>query len=82
MIEKRETKVPREKVLPRQDLARHLRAIGQAIINDADSISGISHGSYIGLVARIVPMQEVTMVHYTIERISEPGFVEKEKQDV
>lgn len=81
MVEKKTTTIPRQKSLPREDLARHLRAIGQAIINDADNVSGISHASHIGIVARIAPMQEVTKIRYTIERIGEPGFVEKETQD-
>ena len=73
MIEKKTTDVHRPKALPRDDLTLHLKAIGQAIIDDADKLAGIGKASRIGITAMIAPLTEVTKVRYTVERIAEPG---------
>ena len=73
MIEKQTTEVPRPKSLPRDDLTLHLKAIGQAIINDANALAGVGNASRISITAVIAPLTEVTKVRYTIERIAEPG---------
>ena len=74
-MELKTTEVKRTQCLNTMDIRNHLKAIGQAIIDDADEIAldacklrGIS------ICAEIRPLECATMVNYKFDRIADPRF--------
>lgn len=70
-----QTKIQRERDLTTQQLVEHIRAVGQAIIDDADKIAfdTIDLASIV-IRAYINPGEEVTTVTYRMERYADPRF--------
>lgn len=67
--------VKRPKNMSKDDLARHLKAIGKAIIDDADQISiDTDRLRMLVIKAEIAPLEQVTTVTYTLERAADPRF--------
>lgn len=68
-----QTKIQREKFLTTQQLVEHVKAVGQAIIDDADKIAfDATDLSSIVIRAYINPNEEVTTVTYRMERYADP----------
>lgn len=56
-------------------LVAHLKAIGGAIIDDADHLTVDTNRLYkVRVEAEIAPCEEVTAVTYTLERMADPRF--------
>lgn len=67
--------VKRSKSLSNDDLAKHLKAIGKAIIDDADQIFiDTDRLRMLVIKAEIAPLEQVTTVTYTLERTADPRF--------
>ena len=68
------TKVKRpEVIVTREDLAKHIQEVGNAIITDAEQIAiDPSNVAIIEISAEIAPLTEVTRVKYTIHRNADP----------
>ncbi len=67
-----QTKIQREKFLTTQQLVEHVKAVGQAIIDDADKIAfDATDLSSIVIRAYINPNEEVTAVTYRMERYAD-----------
>jgi hypothetical protein len=65
--------VERPVVLDEDALIKHLKAIGKAIIDDADHLTIDSHNlRLVHIDADIAPLEQVTTVRYTLERIADP----------
>ena len=57
------------------DLVQHLKAIGNAIIDDAEHIAiDTNRLCMVRVEAEIAPCQRTTMVTYTLERTADPRF--------
>lgn len=55
------------------DLVEHLKAIGNAISDDADHLAVDTHRlRMVRIEAEIAPCDEVTTVTYTLERTADP----------
>ena len=73
MSEKITTNVARPSRLNNGTLADHIKAVGDAISNDAKSILiDVAHLRRVQIEAEIAPMEEVTTVTYTLERLADP----------
>lgn len=67
--------VKRPENISKDDLASHLKAIGKAIIDDADQISiDTDRLRMLVIKAEIAPLEQVTTVTYTLERAADPRF--------
>lgn len=73
------TEVERAKALTTEQLAEHLKAVGQAIINDAEKVK-LTPGNIqsIHIDVEIAPLEEITSVHYSINRLADPRNPKKE----
>ena len=61
------------KAMTTQQLVEHIKAVGQAIIDDADKIAFDAHDlASIVIRAVIAPSEEVTTVTYRLERLADP----------
>lgn len=61
------------KAMTTQQLVDHVKAIGQAIIDDAEKIAFDADDlSLIGISAIIAPHESVTTVKYQLNRIADP----------
>lgn len=70
-----QTKIQREKVLTTPQLIEHVKAVGQAIIDDADKIAfDTTDLSSIVIRAYINPGEEATTVTYRMVRYADPRF--------
>lgn len=68
-----QTKVPKEFPVTTQRLVEHVKAVGQAIIDDADKIAfDACDLSSIVIRAIIEPCEGVTTVTYRLERLADP----------
>ena len=69
---KKTTSVARPFNLPKDELQKHLEAIGSAIIADAETISKYKKIKYIEISAEINPCEEITEIEYHIKRLADP----------
>ena len=61
------------KAMTTQRLVEHIKAVGQAIIDDADKIAFDAHDLIsIGISAEIEPYTQVTTVGYRLRRRADP----------
>ena len=72
-----QTKVPKEtkanKAMTTQQLVEHIKAVGQAIIDDADKIAFDANDlAAIVIYAEIAAGKQVTTVDYCLQRLADP----------
>lgn len=61
--------------MSRDDLVSHLKAIGRAIIDDADHLDiDTDRLRMLRLEAEIAPCEQITTVTYKLERTADPRF--------
>lgn len=61
------------KAMTTQQLVEHIKAVGQAIIDDADKIAFDAHDLFsICISAEIAACSQVTTVKYQLERLADP----------
>lgn len=61
------------KAMTTQQLVEHIKAVGQAIIDDADKIAFDAHDLFsIEIFADIAAGERVTTVNYCLERLADP----------
>lgn len=61
------------KAMTTQQLVEHIKAVGQAIIDDADKIAFDANDLFsICISAEIEPCSQVTTVNYHLERLADP----------
>ena len=76
------TEIPRDMFMTPEKLAEHVRCVGQAIIDDAQSVATqCTHVRFIDITATVSPGTEITTVRYEIERYADPRIT-KRKEDV
>ena len=67
------TKVSRDESLNTQKLVEHVKAVGQAIIDDADKIAFDADDLLsIEIEADVAPFNQATVVEYRLRRIADP----------
>ena len=72
-MEIKHTKMNRDRILSTQELVEHVKAIGQAIIDDAEKLAFDADDlSSIGINAVIAPWESCTTVTYRLSRIADP----------
>ena len=73
IVEEKQTSVSKPRLLQVEDLKKHIKAIGEQIVEDADRM-GIEPRltKSVEIYARISPETEVTTVEWSIERIADP----------
>ena len=68
-----QTKVYKKEPMTTQMLVEHIKAVGQAIIDDADKIAFDAHDLIsINISAEIEACTQVTTVNYQLERLADP----------
>ena len=67
------TMIKREPFMDTKELAKHLRTIGQAIIDDAEKFAlDARNVRIINIEAEIAPNEQITSIHYEINRYADP----------
>ena len=64
--------VDRKVALTKDDLTEHIKAIGQAIIDEAEHLGADPHKMYIEFTATVQPGEAVTTVKVTYEVYADP----------
>ena len=73
MEDKVSRNVERPVSMDMNDLVAHLKAIGSAIIDDADHLAVDTNSlRMVRVEAEIAPCEEITTVTYTLERAADP----------
>lgn len=68
-----QTKVYKKEPMTAKMLVEHIKAVGQAIIDDADKIAFDAHDLIsIGISAEIEACAQFTKVNYQLERLADP----------
>lgn len=71
--------VDRPVAMNSEKLTAHIKAIGQAIIDEAEHLGADPHKSYIEFNATIQPGKAITAVKVTYEVFADPRIKEAEK---
>lgn len=67
------TMIKREPFMDTKELAKHLRTIGQAIIDDAEKVAlDARNVRIINIEAEIAPNEQITSIRYEINRYADP----------
>ena len=77
-MEVAETKVERaEHFCTNEELIQHIKAVGHAIINDADKLPTTPGVTFsVSISAKIAPGEKVTSINYLIDRRADPRIPE------
>lgn len=77
MSDKVSRNVERPVSMDRDALATHLKAIGNAIIDDAEHLAiDTNRLRMVRVEAEIAPCEQITTVTYTLERTADPRIVD------
>lgn len=60
------------KAMTTQQLVEHVKAVGQAIIDDADKIAFDAHDLFSICISAEIAASQVTTVNYQLERLAAP----------
>lgn len=61
------------RITTREELILHIKAIGRAIIDDAEKIiPDPQNTTYISIFAEVNPLEQVTTVEYKLQRNTDP----------
>lgn len=72
-VDEKKTEVCRSQTLTTEQLVEHIKAVGQAIVDDAERISiDAKNIRSISIKAEIAPLEQVTTIEYTYNRIADP----------
>ena len=76
------TMVPRDMFMTPEKMAEHIRCVGKAIMDDAQSVATqCTKVRCIDIIATISPGTEITTVRYEIERYADPRIPEKKEDE-
>ncbi|MBR2680657.1 MAG: hypothetical protein IKE23_07880 [Exiguobacterium sp.] len=76
------TKIERDPYMTHDMLVEHIKCIGQAIIDDAESIAlNTKRIISIEISALISPGDRFTKINYDIDRYADPRIAEKKEDD-
>ena len=76
------TAVERDPYMNSKAFAEHLRAVGQAIIDDAESIAMKTQlVRSVNIRVEIAPGQQLTYIDYEIERLADPRRRENKEDE-
>ena len=72
-MDKKKTEVSRNRTLTTEQLIEHIKAVGQAIVDDAEEISiDAKNITSISIKEEIAPLEQVTAIEYTYNRTADP----------
>lgn len=72
-MDEKKTEVSRNRTLTTEQLIEHIKAVGQAIVDDAERISiDTKNIMSISIKAEIAPLEQVTAIEYTYNRMADP----------
>lgn len=72
-MDKKKTEISRNRTLTTEQLVEHIKAVGNAIVDDAERISiDAKNIMSLSIKAEIAPLEQVTTIEYTYNRKADP----------